>query len=211
MSLPLASPLPFVSLLLLGGCGVAGVPVAPGPLPPAAPHEIVVVRVADGFEVTATAPELDIDGRPLAAPPRLLLFVDQPACDGRPAASGPAGSPLRWRTDSERTVSLRLAAARAGRQGAASAAVSVAWSPPPVAPARPIAFVDAAGRVQLIWLPPQSPMVRILRDGKPVATAPAKAAMYTDTPGRGRHQYTLESVGDGYRSAPSPTAVVEVR
>lgn len=199
-----------LTALLLVGCGVSGLPIAPGPVPPAAPGPPQVLRVHDGFEVTAAAPEVDIDGRTLDAPATLLLFVDQPKCAGRPAAVAKAGEPLRLRTTDTGPVSLRVVAARGARQGAPSEPVTTAWSAPPPAPERPIAFVDADGRVQLTWLPPDVATVRILRDGVAVGTAPAAASLYTDAPGKGRHRYAVCGLGADFRTAASESVEVIV-
>ncbi len=196
--------------LLLVGCGVAGAPIAPGPVPPAAPGPPTVVRLVDGFEVVAAAPEVDVDGRSLETPATLLLFVDQPTCEGRPAAVAKPGRPLRLQTTDTAPVSLRVVAARGTRQGAPSQPVRATWSAPPAAPEKPIAFVDGAGKVQLTWLPPEVATVRILRNGEPVGTAPAEASLYTDAPGKGRHRYAVEGVGADFRTAPSESVEVVV-
>ncbi len=199
--------------LLLVGCGVPGAPLPPGPVPPAAPSAVEVVRTPEGLEIHATAPEVDLDGAPLAEPPDLLLFVDQAACDGHPAVQAPAGDLLRLPTRLTTPLTLRVVAARGNRQGAPSAPKVSSWAPPPPALERPIAYADAQGQVQLTWLPPSLPVVevRVLRDGAPVATVAAAGAVYTDAAPVGTHTYAVEGLGPGFRTAPSPTVRVEVR
>jgi len=163
-----------------------------------------------GLEIVAAAPEVDIDGRALTSTPTLLLFLDQPRCDGRPAATALAGTPLRFATRETKVRSARVVAAIEDRQGEPSVAIELRWSPPPPAPERPIVFVDTAGAVQITWLPPAAARVRVLRDGIPIGEARADASVYADTPEAGTHRYALEGVGPGFRTAASQAVEVDV-
>ncbi len=200
------------AVLLLLGCGVPGAPLPPGPLPPAAPSDVRVVRTAEGLEITATPPTTDVNGNSLSGRPQLLLFVDAPTCAGRPAAASLERPLLRLPMDEPRSMELRLVASLAGRRGDPAPPVTVEWSAPPPPPEAPIAFADGAGVVQLTWLPPPAPVdeVRVVRDGQAVATVPAADSLYADSPDRGSHQYQLQGVGPGFRTAPSPNVTVEV-
>ncbi len=184
-----------------------GAPLPPGPVPPEAPREVRALNAPEGIELQLVAPALDLDGEPLDAKAvRYLAFIDQPACDGLPVASGatplmlPAGSGL-----------VRVVASVEGRRGPASAPLRVNWQTPPPAPEAPLAFVDAKGQVQLTWLPPAAERVRILRNGVVVAEVAAADALHTDAAPPGRHRYALIAVGADFRTAPSAAVKVRVR
>lgn len=193
------------------GCGVAGRPLPPGPRPPAAPTDVRVVATPEGFEIEARRPTRDLDGEALATPPRLLLFVDDAACAGLPAAQADAG-PLVWAERPEGSRRLHVVAAVAGRMGAPAAPVEVVWTPGPPAPDAPLAFLSPEGGVQLAWLPAEAPVevVVVLRDGVPVGQAPADAARFVDPAPPGRHRYAVAAQTATARSAPSPEAEVVV-
>lgn len=197
-------------LALLAGCGVAGRPLPPGPIPPAAPTIETIRRTPEGIEVMASPPRADIDGAPLAEPPEILAYVDAPACRGVPTARGPANAPLRVPLRPEGAAELRLVAALGVRQGPPSPPAAVTWAPPPPPPDAPLAYVDTAGIVQLSWLPPAAQFVRVLRDDHPIAEVPADAAVHSDPAPPGRHHYTLEAIGADFRTAPSAPAEVVV-
>lgn len=192
------------------GCGVAGRPLPPGPLPPAAPSAVRVLSVPGGFEVEASRPTRDVEGAPLAAAPTLLLFVDDPACAGVPAAVADVG-PLRWPVVPEGPVSLHVAAAVGQRVGVPAAHMAT-WTPPPGPPEAPLVFVDAAGGVQVAWLPAEAPVehVVVLRDGAVVGRAPVAEARFIDAAPRGAHRYAVALETAAARSAPSPEATVLV-
>lgn len=197
---------------LLIGCGVAGHPIPPGPLPPAAPRVLEVVSTPGGLEVHATAPTTNIDGDPLTAPAQLLLFVDDPRCAGQPAHASETG-PLRVGQKPTTPVTLRVAAAVEGRRGPPAAPISARWSPPPPQPDAPIGFSTPEGAVQIAWLPPKPPATEIivLRDGQPVGRAPAAKARFIDRPSRGTHRYAIIAATPNARSAPSKAVAVITR
>ncbi len=202
---------PLLVGALLVGCGVAGRPLPPGPAAPDRPTELRVRATADGFEVTARLPTRDLDGEPLGADPavRLAVFVDRADCRGVPDAVG--APPLRLTAARDRPVDVRVVALR-GRQAGPVARTHARWGPPPPPPEPPLAFVDAAGAVQLSWLPPPPPVdaVRVLRDGVRVAEAPADAAAFTDAAPAGEHAYALVALTPDAASAPSAAARVRV-
>ena len=195
--------------LLLIGCGVAGRPRPPGPTPPTAPTQISVNSTPTGFQITVEPPTHDLDGRPLTEPPIILAYIDQPRCDGTPAAQGPASEPLRL-PKSAAGKTLRIAGALAGRQGRSAAPIRLSWHQPPPPPEAPLLFVDAQKVVQISWLPPESPVaqIRILRDGVPITDAPAAQAQASDSPGPGTWRYQLQSIGPNVVSGASPDATI---
>ncbi|MCB9535927.1 MAG: hypothetical protein H6704_06645 [Myxococcales bacterium] len=166
---------------------------------------------ADGFGIDARLPELDLDGQPLSDQPpvRLAAFVDRADCRGAPDAVG--APPLRLPAPRDRPVDLRVLALRGDRAGPVVRQTAT-WSAPPPPPEAPLAFVDAAGAVQLSWLPPAPPAdrVRVLRDGAAVAEAPADEAAFTDAAPPGEHAYALVALTPDAASAPSAAARVRV-
>lgn len=198
--------------MILMGCGVAGQPVPPGVRPPAAPTEARVVSVPEGFVVEAARPTRDIDGAPLPSVPALVLFIDDPTCQGVPAVVAEAG-PLQWPVRPALPVQVQVAAALGARVGPPSPPLFVAWQAPPPPPPEALVFPDPAGGVQVAWLPPPPDLVAtilILRDGQVVARVPAAEARFVDTPPPGRHHYALAIELGDTRSAPSPATVVLV-
>lgn len=195
---------------LLTGCGAAGEPRPPGPVPPGPPAPRAAISTPDAIVLPVDPPAADLDGRPFDDP--VTLHAHPAAdCQGAPIARGADGE-LRLPPFAAPTA-IRVVALRAGHAGTPSAPVTVQWVAPPPPPEAPLAFVDAAGAVQLSWLPPPPPVeaVRIARDGAVVAVEPADAALWTDAAPPGRHVYTLIGEGPGFRTGSSGAAVVEVR
>lgn len=194
---------------ILAGCGVAGHPVPPGPLPPAAPADVRILSTPDGLEVHMTPPTRDIDGGALTAPPELLVFVDDPRCAGLPAGAA-AASPLTLALKPDAPITLRVAAAIGGRRGPPAPPLTARWAPPPPPPAAPIGFSTPDGGIQIAWLPPEPPVAEILvlRDGAIVGRAPAAQARFVDRPPPGAHRYALVAATAIARSAPSPATPV---
>lgn len=190
------------------GCGVAGRPLPPGPVPPAAPTVTSWRATPTAIEVRVEAPTRDIDGQPIVEP--LLLTAHRATdCSDAPIAHGPTGRALQLPPLPPSTP-IRVVAARGARRGPPSAPVALGWVAPPAAPEAPLAFVDGQGQVQLSWLPPEAPRVRILRDGVTVAEVDSALALYSDAAPVGRHRYQLVGVGPQYRTAPSASVSVEV-
>lgn len=198
-----------LALLLLLGCGVAGRPIPPGPVPPAAPTGVRVLSTPSGLEVQADRPTRDIDGGALDQPVELLLFADDPRCAGRPAHVSAAG-PLSLKHTASAPITLRVAAAVAGRRGPPAPPVEARWIAPPPPPDPPVAFATPDGGVQVAWLPPPPPatVVRVLRDGAVIGQAPAAQAGLIDRPSRGVHRYAIIAATPNARSAPSPAVSV---
>lgn len=195
-------------MLAAAGCGVAGQPLPPGPVPPSAPTVTGWRATPDAIELIIQAPTADLDGAPMSEPLTLAAHRG-PDCQGAPLAHGPTEQPMRL-PPLRVATSVRVVAARGGHAGPPSAPVSVRWTPPPPAPEAPLAFVDARGTVQLSWLPPEAPRVVILRDGARVAEVDAGEALWSDAAPPGAHRYQLVGQGPRFRTAPSPAAVVEV-
>lgn len=199
----------LVAAWSLTGCGVAGQPRPPGPLPPAAPTIEAAISTPDGVLLQISPPTTDIDGAPIEDP--VTLHAHPAAdCHGPPLARGAEGAvalpPL------EEATAVRVVALRAERAGPPSDAITVRWSAPPPPPEAPLAFVDGSGAVQLSWLPPPPPVERVdvLRDGIVVATEPADAAMWTDEAPTGRHVYALVGLTPAARTGASKAVEVEV-
>lgn len=195
--------------LLLTGCGVAGQPRPPGPLPPSAPSAIVAISTPDALLLRVTPPTTDLDGAPFDDP--VTLHAHPAAdCQGPPIARGADGRVSLPRL--ERETALRVVALRADRAGPPSDVITVRWTPPPPPPEAPLAFVDGSGAVQLSWLPPPPPVdrIEIRRDGIAIATAPAEAAMWSDPAPTGRHVYTLVGLAPAAQTAASSGVEVEV-
>lgn len=200
--------------LTCSACGVAGRPISPGPIPPAAPSSVRVVHSPDGWEVSVEdAAWVDVDGLRLEQVPDVWAFVDHPPCRFAPDVRGPADRPIQIARGERTRAVLWVALSRDGRVGRAKGPISVVWSAPPPAPEAPLVFATTAGRVELSWLPPPPPIdqIRVLRDGQPVALRPAGEAMFTDhAVPAGRHRYAIEGIGPGIRTAPSPPTGVTV-
>lgn len=194
--------------LTLLGCGVPGLPLPPGPIPPAAPRDVRVISTADGLEISATRPTQNIDGVDLQAAPGLQAFADDPRCTGAPVASAAVG-PLRWSVKPSRVV-LHVTAALGDRRGPPAPPIVARWTPPPPPPEAPIGFTNPAKAVQLAWLPPegQGGTMVILRDGVVIGRAPTAAAGFVDPAPGGARRYTLMIETPTARSGPSPAVVV---
>lgn len=201
------------ALALLGplmlACGVPGLPLPPGPIPPAAPSNVRVLSTPDGLEVSAVHPTHDIDGAALKATPSLQVFVDDPRCHGAPVATA-ADGPLRWSVKPTQPVQVRVTAALADRRGPAAPPLVVRWTPPPPAPDAPIGFATPQNAVQIAWLPPegQGGEMLILRDGAVIGRAAIAAARFIDAAPAGERRYTLMIETSTARSGPSPAVVV---
>ncbi len=194
------------------GCGVAGRPLPPGPRPPAQPTGVRVLSVPDGFLVEATRPSRDLDGAPLATPPALVLFVDDPTCQGLPVAAAEAGA-LHWPVQPAVPVQVQVAAAVGARVGPPSPPRFVVWQAPPPPPPEALVFPHPGGGLQIAWLPSPQGLVAtmvIVRDGEVVGRIAAAEARFVDHPPPGRHRYVLAVELGETRSAPSPAVEVVV-
>jgi hypothetical protein len=194
---------------LMLACGVPGLPLPPGPIPPAAPSDVRVLSTPDGLEISAVHPTHDIDGSLLEATPSLQVFVDDPRCHGTAVATA-ADGPLRWSVKPNAAVQLRVTAALADRRGPPAPPVFALWTPPPPAPDAPIGFATPHNAVQIAWLPPegQGGEMLILRDGAVIGRAAIAAAGFIDPAPAGARRYTLKIETPIARSGPSPAVVV---
>ncbi len=194
---------------LLGGCGVAGRPLPPGPAPPGVPIPHAI-STPDGVRVTVSAP-FDVRGRLIEGDVELWLF---PAadCEGTPIARGDAATGVLI-PPSHVGAPLRLVQVRAGRVGEPSGPLTATWTAPPPALETPLAYVDESDEVHLSWLPPGAPLqrVEIQRDGVPIDEVRAEHAMWSERPRRaGRYRYRIVGVGFDLRTGPSAAVEVEV-
>lgn len=195
-----------LALTLSWGCGVAGAPMPPGPLPPAAP-DVRIINTPDGLELYSASPPRDIDGKRIDEPVELRLFPGTGPVTGPPVARATA-QPIRLgRRPSVSTG--RLVAYRGRRASRPSSPIRLRWKAPPPAPT-PIGFVDAGGQARLMWppLPAEVTEVVVLRDSDPVRTLSADVSTFTERPTRPRHRYQIIIRGETFRSGPSEAVTV---
>ena len=200
-------PAGWMAATLLYGCGVAGQPMPPGPLPPRAPDVSRSVSTPDGLELYGPSSHLDVDGAPIGDPVELWLFAGQGPIEGQPVARAQQG-PIKLPTPLS-IGTARLVAVRADRSSQPSPPFPLVWSAPPPPPA-PVGFIDAAGNARLIWSPVDGEVVeiQIIRDGQRRARLDGDAAGFSEAVAVGEHHYQLIIHGATYRSAASETAIL---
>ncbi len=205
MSAPLRA---FLLATLCGGCGVAGQPMPPGPLPPSAPREIRQVSTPEGVEVYGPQQHRDVDGHLIGDPVELRLYPADGPWTGPPLGRA-TGTPILIARPKETSL-VRLIAYRGRNASRASPPFRLSWSPPAKAPT-PIGFIDEEGVTRIMWPPLEDAVntVTILRDGEPVSHIEARSTTFTERAPGSRHRYQIVIRGETFRSAPSGAVILE--
>jgi hypothetical protein len=199
---------PLVAALLLG-CGAAGAPMPRRDGVPRAPTAVRVLRTETGWRVEVALPTHDVEAQALARPPLWGVFDATTFGERPPLARAEPGRPVELSTRTVPPGARLVVAAYHGRNLGQTHVLGLPpWTPPPAPPPPPLVFRRPDGAVELTWLPPDEPDVRVLvyRDTALLGTFDAATAATTDpTPGAAP-AYRVAALGPDFLTGVSSPA-----